>query len=140
MTAHQKPAGRRRQVLGLLTVLWLNMAILPCAMAFQSAEMCVHCPPADEQEMAAHHGHGAKHAEPSRVTIQSECCDLEEASVDSRGSKLDIKPASALVVVTAPAMPELRSQTSGQLLSASDPPHQPGSSPPLHVLFCVYLD
>jgi hypothetical protein len=109
-------------------------------MAFQSANMCLHCPPAEEHEMSAHHGHGEDRASSSGTTMQSDCCDQEEPKVDARVSKLEAKPASAVVFVTAPAVAELPSGTTSQWHSATDPPGLSGSSPPLHVLFCVYLD
>jgi hypothetical protein len=129
----------RRNVLGLLAMVWLNMAILPCAMAFQSDEICPHCPPADEHEMASHHGHGEFQAESSSTTAQSECCDLDEASVDALGGKLQVEPASEVVFVAAPAIAELPARVVVQRHCVSDPPDTPGVSPPLHVLYCVYL-
>lgn len=138
--ARPKPAALRRRVLGLLTVLWLNMAVLPCAMAFESAETCPHCPPADEHDMASHHGHDEPKAEPACATMQVECCDISEASIDSRGGKLQAKPASDVVFVMAPPIAALPVRTSGQRYCATDPPDAPGVAPPLHVLYCVYLD
>ena len=138
-SSRERPAALRRKVLGLLTVLWLNMAVLPCAMAFESSESCPHCPPAGEHEMASHHGHSEVQAEPPCASVQAECCDLVDASVDTRGGKLKVKPASDVAFVPAPAMAELPLRTSVQRCALSDPPDIVGSSPPLHVLFCVYL-
>jgi len=138
-TSWRQSAAPRRNVLSLLAVLWLNMAVLPCAMAFESDEICPHCPP-DGHEMASHHGHGAAHAEPSSATIQSECCDLEEISVDARSGKVEVKPASEVIFITGPAVAEVPTQALRQPQRALDPPDVSGSSPPLHVLFCVYLD
>ncbi len=138
--ARRSPAALRPKVLGLLTVLWLNMAALPCAMAFESAETCPHCPPAGEHDMASHHNHGEVEAQPACATMQVECCDLDAASVDSRGGKLNAKPASEMVFVTAPPIAALPVRTSGQRFCATDPPDAPGVAPPLHVLYCVYLD
>jgi len=140
LSAWQSPVSRKRSILGLAAVLWLNMAVLPCAMAFQSAAMCLHCPPSDEPEVSAHHGHGEDQATASGATMQSDCCDQDEAKVDARVSKIEAKPASAVVFVTAPAVAELPTGTTGQRQCATDPPGLSGSSPPLHVLFCVYLD
>ena len=140
LSAWQSSVSRKRSILGLAAVLWLNMAVLPCAMAFQSAAMCSHCPPSDEPEVSAHHGHGADQAETSGATMQSDCCDLEEPKVDARVSKIEAKPASAVVFVTAPAMADVPATTNAQRHCAADPPGLSGSSPPLHVLFCVYLD
>ena len=138
--ARRNPAALRPQVLGLLTVLWLNMAVLPCAMAFESAETCPHCPPADEHEMASHHGHGEAEAQPACATAQVECCDLDEASVDTRGGSPEARPASDVVVVTASPVAAVPVRTSGQCYCATGPPDAPGVAPPLHVLYCVYLD
>ncbi|MGI9247767.1 MAG: hypothetical protein ACR2QI_02055 [Woeseiaceae bacterium] len=139
-SSRQKPAALRRSVLGLVATLWLNMAVLPCAMAFESDDFCQHCPPAVEHEMASHHGHAEVQAKPSCLTMQSQCCDLEEASIDVRGCKLEVKPTTEAVLITAPAVAKLPSRSPGHVSSALDPPHISGCSPPLHVLFCVYLD
>lgn len=151
-SARRSPAALRRKVLGLLTVLWLNMAVLPCAMAFESSEPCPHCPPAAEHEMPSHrghvdaehempshHGHGDADARPSCATKQAECCDLAEASVNSRGSNPEFKPASDVVIITAPTFARVPTSTTVLAGHACDPPDIAGSSPPLHVLFCSYL-
>ena len=140
IAARRKPAALRRKVLGLLTVLWLNLAVLPCAMAFESAETCPHCPPADEHEMASHHGHGDVEARPACATVQVDCCDPSEASIDTRGGKLEARPASEVVFVMAPPIAALPVRSPGQRYCATDPPDAPGVAPPLHVLYCVYLD
>jgi len=116
------------------------MAVLPCAMAFESGEHdCGHCPPAVEHEMASHHGHDEKHADESGATTQSECCDLEDASIDIRGSNLKIKSPSEVVIISEPATAVVLARSNGQLKWASDPPEIISSSPSPHVLFCVYL-
>jgi len=140
ISARGRPAVLRQYVLGLLAIVWLNMAILPCAMAFQGDEDCPHCPPAEDQEMASHHEHGEASAETSCATSQPDCCDAMAASVDVRGSKLEFKPASDVVLITAPVPTRLPTSVLGHRHGALDPPRIVGSSPPLHVLFCVYLD
>lgn len=141
MNGRHEPAGLRRQVLGLLAVVWLNMAVLPCAMAFESAEdYCPHHPPAEEHQIASHHAHGDIDAKPSCATVQPDCCELAAASIDSRGNKPLFKPASDVVIITIPSTSVLPSRATLLRHAASDPPNISGSSPPLHVLFCVYLD
>lgn len=139
-----KASSLRRGVLALLSVLWLNMAVLPCAMAFQGDDDCPHCPPAEQHgekhAMAAHHGHGQAEARPSCATEQTECCDVIAASIDARSGKLDYKPASDAVFVTAPPPDHSSPRLAAMGHAATDPPDIVGSSPPLHVLFCVYLD
>lgn len=138
-TARRKTAALKRNLLGLLAVLWLNMAVLPCAMAFESDEPCPHCPPAEDHQMASHHGHGKAKATPSCATAQPECCDLAAASIDTRGSNLQIKPTSDVVFIAPHFSAVLPAQASVQRHVASDPPDISGTSPPLHVLYCVYL-
>lgn len=126
----------------MLLLLLLNMAVLPCAMAFQSDD-CAHCPPAEQHEkdhkMAAHHGQDEAGPEPGCATVQSDCCDEIATSVDSRGSKLEWNPASDAVFVTAPLPDNGKLRPLAFWRSSSGPPHVAGTTPPLHVLFCVYL-
>ena len=124
----------------LLGIVWLNMAVLPCAMAFQGDDDCPHCPPEGEHEMAAHHGHGEAKREPACATSQPACCDVVTANVDARGLQLQAKPAADVVFATLPPMPVLPRSESRQPYGSSDPPDPGGVSPALHVLFCVYLD
>lgn len=138
--ARSRSAGLTRSVWGLLALFWLNMAVLPCAMAFESGDHdCAHCPPTVEHEMASHHGHGEEHANESAATTQSECCDLEDASIDIRGSNLKLNPPSEVVFISEPAIAVVPACSNGQLKWASDPPEIISSSPTPHVLFCVYL-
>ena len=139
-TTRQRPATLRRKVAGLLAIVWLNMAVLPCAMAFPSDKDCPHCPPAEHHDMASHHGHGETSAKPSCVTAEHDCCDVVAASRDARDGKPErtktpeVVFAGTLVAARAAAIsPQYRH-------CALDPPHIAGSATPLHVLFCVYLD
>ncbi len=122
----------------MLTVMWLNMVLTPCAMAFESDDHdCPHCPPAEEHAMAGHHGHGEM--ERSCATMQSECCDLAEATIESRPDKSHFKSSPDLApisdtMLTALLLPD------GRAVSAADPPDPPGPYQRLHVLNCVYLD
>lgn len=134
----------RRSVLGLLGVLWLNMAVLPCAMAFQGDDDCPHCPPAEQHDekhaMAAHHGHSEAETKPSCATEQTDCCDAIAASIDARSGKLDYKPGSDAAFVTLSPPDHTRRHFAAMWDTVVDPPDIVGSSPRLHVLFCVYLD
>ncbi|NNF40460.1 MAG: hypothetical protein HKN64_03710 [Woeseiaceae bacterium] len=138
-SARYRMTALRPKVLGLLAILWLNMAVLPCAMAFQGDDDCPHCPPADAHEMPAHHGHERVEAEPSCATAQPQCCDVVAANVDARGVQLQPKPAADLVLATLPAIASLPPRESRHYAACCDPPDPGGASPPRHVLFCVYL-
>jgi len=142
-TASRTPAALRRKVLGLLAIVWLNMAVLPCAMAFQGDDDCPHCPPAGEHEeghdMAAHHGHDDTKSEPSCATAQTDCCDAVAASVDARGGKIEYKNAADIVFVGVPPAEGCQRQRGAHSYGSSDPPDIAGASLPLNVLNCVYL-
>lgn len=71
--------------------------------------------------------------------MEPECCELEDASIDIRGSNLKIKPFSEVAFISEPAIPVVSERSTGLLRWASDPPDIIASSPDPHVLFCVYL-
>lgn len=142
LAARNESVVLRRGVLGLLAVLWLNMAMLPCAMAFQ-ADDCPHCPPAEAHDahhkMGAHEGHQQAVAKAPCESAQVDCCDEIAASVDGRGSNFEQRPALDIAFVM-PTMPNGHA-TLGRTDNrrATDPPEIIGSSPPLRKLYCVYL-
>jgi hypothetical protein len=150
--ARSGSAALTRSVWSLLAVLWLNMAVLPCAMAFESSDHdCPHCPPADERQMAGRHSHGDeqqmagghKHgderAQLPGAKTKSQCCDLDEASIDTRTGKLKVKDSGDVEFFASPAIIESPTWCTGHVATTADPPDICGSSPPLHVLYCVYL-
>lgn len=142
-TAIAATRGVTRSVWALLAVLWLNMAVLPCAMAFQSDDHdCPHCPPADEHAMAGHHGHGQdkSQAGESCATSQSQCCDLTAATVDTRSDKVKVRDASDVEFFAVPAIAVFSPWPAAHETAAADPPDPPGNFRPLHALYCVYLD
>lgn len=142
LASGRSSAVLRRSVVGVLATLLLNMAVLPCAMAFQGDD-CAHCPPAEQHEeghtMAAHHEHDKAAAVPSCATAQSDCCDEIAIGADARGSKPLWTPAADVVLQSAPAPADSNSRPPSRWYGWSRPPDPAGSSPPLHVLFCVYL-
>ena len=126
----------------MLAMLVLNMAVLPCAMAFQGGD-CAHCPPAEQHEtgheMAAHHSHDEAKPGPSCATVEADCCDELAVNVDTRGSKLESKPTGDVVFVTAGLFDSSAARPVAVWNNPSGPPETFATSPPLHALFCVYL-
>lgn len=109
-------------------------------MAFESSDHdCPHCPPVDEQQMAGRHSHGAEQAQLPGATTESQCCDLDEASIDTRAGKLKVKDSADVEFFALPAITESPIWHTAHVATAADPPDIYGSSPPLHVLYCVYL-
>ena len=133
---------RGRRALGLFAAVWLNLALAPCAMAYESQDDhdCPHCPPAEE------HGHHDMHA---GMQAEMPCADgMSDCSLDGDFSH-DVRNGKAKLKDTQHELPAF--------VAADEPPPQPvvrhhqrappwfatahaGASPPLHVLYCVYLD
>ena len=77
---------------------------------------------------------------PPEIQIEaSECCEIDEASVDARSGKLELNDSpdqdalpSRIFLETYPAAPACHP-------AVVDPPDPPGNSPPLYDLYCSYL-
>lgn len=129
-----------RRVLGLFAAVWLNLAIQPCAMALEQEHDCPHCPPAHEHEMAMHHGSAEAKAKPPCASMQAQCGELDDFSVDGRSGQLKAKDVVDLTAILSHEYTELADQSLWLARGSTDPPDDPFGSPPLHVLHCVYLD
>ncbi len=142
MTSSAAQTGRHgsrgRRALGLFVAVWLNLALQPCAMAYEAPgdHDCPDCPPA---EMHGDHGmHGAMHdsmsAEMPCADELSDCMVDEDVSHDVRGDKLQLKdgPSAILYTSTDFALPELAPQRRVPVPRRSSA--HPGAPPPLHLL------
>ena len=136
----QQSWGRR--ALGLFVAVWLNLAMQPCAMAYEAQDDhgCPHCPPAETHEHGEMHG-GMDETMPCADGAAD--CALDEGwSHDGRSGTVKLKdaPVDALIAIV-PQEPALQFLQTGRttLIPYRTPAHA-GASPPLHVLYCVYLD
>ena len=127
-STRNKRRNRGRGALGLFAAVWLNLALAPFAMAYDAEDDhdCPHCPPA---EMPCADG-------------LSDCSLDGDFSHDARFGQAKLKDAqSDLPAVVVSALPV--SQVSASARERSPPlftKAHPGAPPPLHVLYCVYLD
>ena len=140
VTKQRRTRAATRRCFGVLIVIWLNMAILPCAAASVSDHDCPNCPPAEQAELAAHHGQHKASTEATCVSMQAQCCDLDEVNVDARSGKLKVK--DAFDDTFAPVATPLAVSPVADRAIADDarPPNPGGSSTPLYILYCVYRD
>jgi len=116
----QASGGRvTRKGIAVMLLFWLNLAFLPCAMALDAPEKehdC--CPPTVELQ-------------------QIDCCELDAATADKRGGKFETHD-DLLVIASVVTWPSPRMANIAQ--HEARPPDPVIYSPPLHKLFCVYLD
>lgn len=131
-----------RSALGLFAAVWLNLALQPCAMAYEveNDHECPHCPPT---EMQGHHDmHDGMDAGMPCADGLSDCSLDPDFSHDGRGGQTQLKdvksdgPAIAVPMdLVAPFDTVARERSPPRFETV-----HPGSPPPLHVLYCVYLD
>jgi len=112
-------AGASRRGIAVLLALWLNLALLPCAMAIEVVDEGHDCCP------------------PSIELQPSDCCELAAATLDHRDGKVET-PDPIFVLATDNTWPSLN--TPIEVPPFARPPDPGNHSPPLHKLFCVYLD
>jgi len=140
-SSRQQQQSQGFRALGLFAAVCLNLALQPCAMALQSDSDpgCLHCPPAQTVEHGDMHG-SMDHDVPCADGL-SDCAIVEDLNHDGRGGQFKLKDAPTdLVIAIAPN-------------EFTAPYHHPadatlhlryalaiaGTTPPLHVLNCVYL-
>lgn len=128
-----------RRGFGLLAIVWLNLALTPCAIAFDAESGCAHNPPSGHEGMAGHHDHGEQKEAHSCASMQEACCKIADASVDTRGGTIEIDDSTDLEVLAAYPPDQLSTKTLASYLATTDPPDPPDELRALHKLFCVYL-
>jgi len=129
-----------RRALGLFVAVWLNLAVQPCAMAYEAEDHdCPHCPPAATHE----HGdmHGSMDANMPCADGASDCNIDDHWNHDSRGSQSKLKdaPADSLIAVAPHELDVATHRRHETSAPSRDSAVQAGAPPPLYVLNCVYL-
>jgi hypothetical protein len=132
--------SRGLRALGLFAAVWLNLALSPCAMAYQAFEQH-DCPDCPSSPMTGHHDmHDGK-------TVQAPCADdLTDCMIDDDFShdgrtgqlKVDDTPDSGL------GLPAIDVVILDTRTCRSESPRysagRPGAPPPIYLLNCVFLD
>ena len=106
-------------------------------MAFGGEPDCPHCPPAQENEASAHHG---DEVNAGCDSLQSQCDDTDQFSFDGRHGNNKTKDKVDLPVGISALAPELCIERAAFIPGGVDPPLLDATSPPLHILYCVFLD
>ena len=110
----------RRATAVLLAVL-LNLALVPCSMAFEVVEQGHDCCPEELKY------------EPQ------DCCELDDVSVDSRSGTFEDDLSPDLEPVPSASPSNVLVFSPARFLASSDPPDPPGPSVALHKRNCIYL-
>lgn len=133
---HQTAWARR--VLALFAVVWVSMAIQPCAMAMGDDSDCPHCPPA----MVGEHHDGQMSSGAMPCMDGGDCDNFDQFNYDGRSAKLKFEPALVDLFVGAVSLSDLMpaNRRDEFLPLTFDDGAGPGIPPPLNVLYCVYLD
>ncbi len=114
------PRSSRRAAVALLAV-FLNLALVPCSMAIEVVEEGHDCCP------------------PELKLEAQECCELDDASVDSRSGTHEHDGSPDLDALATGEPADVSAFSAARFLASSDPPDPPGPSVPLHKQHCVYL-
>jgi hypothetical protein len=111
-----------RRTAAILLAVCLNLALVPCTMALEVVEEGHDCCP------------------PELRLDPSECCEVDDASVDARSGLLKLDDNGDVDDESAPAYGSLAAAPMGFHFATTGPPEPPPRSVALHKLNCVYLD
>ncbi len=131
--------ARPRGVTALVSLIWLNLAMLPCAMALQQEEICPDCPTGHEQQMSSHHDHDESNSAPSCSTEDTDCCDFGEFTVDDRGQKSGKNSGEQFALTSKFETAKLVRHVVSTVFPTGPPDPIPEAQG-LHAIYCIYLD
>ena len=112
----------QRRVAAVLLALILNVAILPCAMAIEVAEEAHDCCPPEIQLEA------------------SECCVIDDATLDARGVRLGLDGDNGADLLLAPVYAVALEAQYLRNSATTGPPDTLLPPVPVHKLNCAYLE
>ena len=146
LTTQQKSKPWTRRVFGLFVVVWLNMALQPCAIAFGDADDhgCPGCPPTSTEEISSHSTHEAGDSDLNAsmcATGTAQCAYFDDFNYGGRATSAGAEDESSdLPVGIAPSVDAISIAKNSSVDSdVCDTFYLPGDSPPLNILYCVYL-
>ena len=144
LNIRQRQTPWARHALGVFVVMWLNLILQPCAMAFGGGpdQDCPNCPPAHSQ----HDGHEmasmkmADHGVPCAGSI-ADCGGLEDLNFDGRNAQLKVKDAPHDSPVAVSPFADITTDIKPARHAYLRPiqRHPPGPPKTLNKLYCVYL-
>ena len=132
-----------RCALAFIAVVWLNLALQPCAVALERDGDCPNCPPAMVHSGMSQHGgsHEPASSDVPCATTGFDCMLGDDYSHDGRCGQGKLKDApdnGSAATIETNLGPRNLPRTILQKLDR-DMFAAPGVAPPLNVLYCVYL-
>ena len=101
---------------------FLNLALLPCAVALEAVEDAHDCCPPE-------------------INLEAfECCEIDDANLDTRGNAVKTDERGDVETAPAPAFTGLNAPAAAAWLTTTGPPDPPPRAAALHKLNCVYLN
>lgn len=140
----RRQAPRAHHAFGVFVVMWLNLVLQPCAMAFSGDPKpdCPDCPPAHSQ----HDGHEMASMDMADQGMpcagsSANCGVLDHLNYDGRNAQLKVKDAPDDSPVAVLPFANLTTDTKPARHAYLRPiqRHPPGPPPALNKLYCVYL-
>lgn len=131
----QRQQSWGRRALGLFVAVWLNLALQPCAMAYES----------DDQAPMQMQGHGGMHHDMDEqgpcADSLSDCSIADDLNNDGRNGQIKLKDLSNdIPLAISDCDSQLRFRQPGDApLPARYALLHSGAPPPLYILHCVYL-
>ena len=157
---HYKPGlltRRPRRLTTFVSLLWLNLAMLPCTMA-ATGEQHAGDPGKPAAAGSAHHGHmqghsataghdqhsaGSLHAEHALMDhpcmVGDDCCELDDVLFGDGAKKLD-RDSGALPAASFDSAHADQPGGSARNLHATGPPPRYAGAVRRHTLLCVFRD
>jgi hypothetical protein len=118
---HRRFAAQRR-VSAVLLALILNLALLPCLMAVEAAEEAHDCCP------------------PEIRLDASDCCVIDDATLDARGARLWLDDDGGAEILVAPLFAEVLVPRHAGSPPPTGPPDTPVRKVSVHKLNCSYIE
>lgn len=136
---------RAQSIVSGIIILWLNLVLLPCALALDGSDDhdCPNCPPEHTNQHAGHDMPGHVIVDELPCAISPEDCSFADDLIhDGRSIQLELNDApSDVPLAVHPEFvqsPGLQPNGSARWQCVRGSP--PGPRISLNILYCVYLD
>jgi len=134
----------RRFLVAACGVVWLNVVLPPCAMAHGNDEssMCPDCPTAVRSDQG-HRSMSRERMPEQHIScghLMAGCATLDDINHQARDHLTDPPPVPWITHCADGLLNDSQAANVRSASVTSEPARLAGASPPLNVLFCLYLN